>query len=95
MSFAREAPAAADVDAHPDAASPFGVLDLVGNVYQWTDESCDEHTCTAASSVSLARASYRTRDLCLIPCFGCSQTGPRDCRGLTHHTVLAYVCATA
>ena len=34
----------ADVDAHPDAASPFGVLDLVGNVWQWTDEYRDEHT---------------------------------------------------
>jgi len=33
-----------DVDAHPDGASPFGVLDLVGNVWQWTDEYIDEHT---------------------------------------------------
>ncbi|MGB8589981.1 MAG: SUMF1/EgtB/PvdO family nonheme iron enzyme [Candidatus Acidiferrales bacterium] len=35
---------AADVDAHPNAASPFGVMDLVGNVWQWTDEYQDEHT---------------------------------------------------
>ena len=34
----------ADVDAHPQGASPFGVLDLVGNVWQWTDEFRDEHT---------------------------------------------------
>ncbi|HEY0199339.1 MAG TPA: SUMF1/EgtB/PvdO family nonheme iron enzyme [Rhodanobacter sp.] len=34
----------ADVDAHPEAASPFGVLDLVGNVWQWTDEYVDGHT---------------------------------------------------
>ncbi len=34
----------ADVDAHPLAASPFGVMDLVGNVWQWTDEFTDEHT---------------------------------------------------
>ena len=34
----------ADVDAHPAGASPFGVLDLVGNVWQWTDEYVDEHT---------------------------------------------------
>ena len=34
----------ADVDAHPRGASPFGVLDLVGNVWQWTDEFEDEHT---------------------------------------------------
>jgi formylglycine-generating enzyme required for sulfatase activity len=33
-----------DVDAHPDGASPFGVLDLVGNVWQWTDEYVDPHT---------------------------------------------------
>jgi gamma-glutamyl hercynylcysteine S-oxide synthase len=33
-----------DVDAHPSGASPFGVLDLVGNVWQWTDEYRDEHT---------------------------------------------------
>ncbi|WP_394538665.1 SUMF1/EgtB/PvdO family nonheme iron enzyme [Lysobacter enzymogenes] len=32
------------VDAHPAGASPFGVLDLVGNVWQWTDEYHDEHT---------------------------------------------------
>jgi formylglycine-generating enzyme required for sulfatase activity len=34
----------ADVDAHPAGASPFGVLDLVGNVWQWTDEYSDDHT---------------------------------------------------
>jgi gamma-glutamyl hercynylcysteine S-oxide synthase len=33
-----------DVDAHPQGASPFGVMDLVGNVWQWTDEYLDEHT---------------------------------------------------
>jgi formylglycine-generating enzyme required for sulfatase activity len=34
----------ADVSAHPIGASPFGVLDLVGNIWQWTDEYQDEHT---------------------------------------------------
>jgi len=38
----------ADVDAHPRGASPFGVLDLVGNVWQWTDEFVNEHTRAAA-----------------------------------------------
>jgi formylglycine-generating enzyme required for sulfatase activity len=33
-----------DVTAHPRGASPFGVLDLVGNVWQWTDEFHDTHT---------------------------------------------------
>ncbi|MGH9626562.1 MAG: formylglycine-generating enzyme family protein, partial [Bryobacteraceae bacterium] len=33
-----------DVHAHPAGASPFGVMDLVGNVWQWTDEYTDEHT---------------------------------------------------
>ena len=33
-----------NVDAHPAGASPFGVMDLVGNVWQWTDEYVDEHT---------------------------------------------------
>jgi formylglycine-generating enzyme required for sulfatase activity len=36
------------VDAHPAGASPFGVIDLVGNVWQWTDEYLDEHTRAAA-----------------------------------------------
>ena len=33
-----------DVDAHPQGKSLFGVEDLVGNVWQWTDEYVDEHT---------------------------------------------------
>jgi len=32
------------VDAHPSGASPYGVIDLVGNVWQWTDEYLDDHT---------------------------------------------------
>jgi len=35
---------ASDVDAHPRGASPFGVMDMVGNVWQWTDEYVDDHT---------------------------------------------------
>lgn len=33
-----------DVDAHPAGASPFGVLDLIGNLWEWTDEYRDAHT---------------------------------------------------
>jgi iron(II)-dependent oxidoreductase len=32
------------VDAHPAGASAFGVLDMVGNIWQWTDEYVDDHT---------------------------------------------------
>ena len=32
------------VGAHPGGASPFGVMDLVGNVWQWTEEFTDDHT---------------------------------------------------
>jgi len=32
------------VDAHPQGSSPFGVMDLVGNVWQWTEEFSDDHT---------------------------------------------------
>jgi len=32
------------VEAHPLGASPYGVMDMVGNVWQWTDEFVDEHT---------------------------------------------------
>ncbi|MGA7295473.1 MAG: SUMF1/EgtB/PvdO family nonheme iron enzyme [Terriglobales bacterium] len=40
----RDEQPASDVDAHPKGASPFGVMDMVGNVWQWTDEYTDDHT---------------------------------------------------
>ena len=35
-----------EVTAHPKGASPLGVMDMVGNVWQWTDEFQDEHSRT-------------------------------------------------
>jgi formylglycine-generating enzyme required for sulfatase activity len=46
----------ADVDAHPLGASPFGVVDMVGNVWQWTDEFSDAHT---RSAVLRGGSSYQ------------------------------------
>ncbi len=36
-----------DVTAYPKGTSPFGVKDMIGNVWQWTDEYDDEHTRSA------------------------------------------------
>jgi formylglycine-generating enzyme required for sulfatase activity len=43
----RRLTAADSVDAHAAGASPFGVMDMVGNVWQWTDEFEDAHTRSA------------------------------------------------
>ena len=43
----RTMPPPDDRTAHPGAASPFGLEDLIGNVYQWTDQFEDEHTIRA------------------------------------------------
>ncbi len=40
----RDLPGPSDVNAHPAGAGPFGVMDMTGNVWQWTDEFVDEHT---------------------------------------------------
>jgi formylglycine-generating enzyme required for sulfatase activity len=40
----RDALPPSNVDEHPRGASPFGVMDLTGNIWQWTDEYVDPHT---------------------------------------------------
>jgi formylglycine-generating enzyme required for sulfatase activity len=40
-----------DVNVHPAGASPFGVMDLVGNVWQWTEEHVDDQTRVAFFAV--------------------------------------------
>lgn len=45
-----------DVTAFPQGASPWGVLDLVGNVSQWTDEFRDDHT---RAAIIRGAASYQ------------------------------------
>jgi len=54
----REAPPPADVDAHPKGASPFGIMDMLGNIWQWTDEYTDEHT---RAAVVRGGGSYRPK----------------------------------
>lgn len=46
----------AEVDAFPQGASPFGILDLEGDVSQWTDEYRDEHT---RAAIVRGGASYQ------------------------------------
>jgi gamma-glutamyl hercynylcysteine S-oxide synthase len=50
--------APADVDAHPKGASAFGILDLEGNISQWTDEFRDPHT---RAAIVRGGASYQPR----------------------------------
>jgi iron(II)-dependent oxidoreductase len=33
-----------EVGGHPKGAGPFGAMDMVGNIWQWTEEFQDEHT---------------------------------------------------
>jgi formylglycine-generating enzyme required for sulfatase activity len=47
-----------NVDAYAKGASPFGVLDLEGDVSQWTDEFRDEHT---RAAIIRGAASYQPR----------------------------------
>jgi iron(II)-dependent oxidoreductase len=55
----RELAPPAPVGAHPQGASPFGVLDLVGNVWQWTNEFQDEHT---RAAILRGGSSYQPQD---------------------------------
>jgi formylglycine-generating enzyme required for sulfatase activity len=46
------------VGEYPEGASPVGVLDLVGNVSQWTDEYRDDHT---RAAIVRGGAAYQPR----------------------------------
>jgi gamma-glutamyl hercynylcysteine S-oxide synthase len=48
----------ANVDDFPQGGSPFGILDLAGNVSQWTDEYRDLHT---RAAIVRGGASYQPR----------------------------------
>jgi formylglycine-generating enzyme required for sulfatase activity len=50
--------ALADVGAFPQGSGPFGVLDLEGNVSQWTDEYSDAHT---RAAIVRGGAAYQPR----------------------------------
>lgn len=50
----RVRPAPMDVGSFPNGSSPFGVMDGVGLIWQWTNPSTDEHT----SSLLIRGASY-------------------------------------
>jgi len=47
-----------DVEAYQKGASPFGVLDMEGNISQWTDEFRDQHT---RAAILRGGAYYRPR----------------------------------
>ena len=53
------------VDAYPGGASPFGVQDLVGNTWEYTDEFVDVHTRAAilrgGSNYKLPESSWYFR----------------------------------
>jgi gamma-glutamyl hercynylcysteine S-oxide synthase len=48
----------AGVKDFPEGASPFGVLDLIGNISQWTDEYRDPHT---RAAIVRGGAAYQPR----------------------------------
>ncbi|MBS1604671.1 MAG: SUMF1/EgtB/PvdO family nonheme iron enzyme [Bacteroidetes bacterium] len=54
----RERRPPSDVHAYPAGGSVFGVMDMIGNVWQWTDEYMDDHT---RSAILKGGSYYRPR----------------------------------
>jgi gamma-glutamyl hercynylcysteine S-oxide synthase len=65
------------VDAHPQGKSPFGVMDLVGNVWQWTEEFTDDHTRGQPSCAEANTINRRVR--CGISLRPTSSTNMANC----------------
>ena len=71
----RTMPGPDPVDAHPAGASPYGVMDMVGNVWQWTDEFTDEHT---RAAIVRGGEYYQPAGLDLVFPAGVSQRSARQ-----------------
>ena len=67
-----------DVDAHPLAAAAFGMMDLLGNTYEWTDQFDDQHT---SRMVVRGGSYYQGQRQAAEPCCG----GRCGCCGCCWH----------
>ena len=76
LNSSRDMPPLADVDAFPEAKSPYGLLDLVGNVYQWSDRFDDDHT---AKAVLRGASAYKPEPMRWDAGCGCERHSFAPC----------------